>query len=171
MNEKYRKLAARVRNELPDLDRLVQRVRDGWSWHQQSGNDLYLDSVALNLHGFYSGLEHLFELSATVVDGAMPSGANWHQVLLQGRAAPIYKSPWRCRPAQTGIKCCYSKCPANYPPSVQPLFLARHKRRWMNTVAFAMLPATSTPLTLLRLNSSYWLQERWRCLRRPGLNY
>lgn len=29
-----------------------------------SDQDIYLDSVALNLHGFYSGLERLFELVA-----------------------------------------------------------------------------------------------------------
>jgi hypothetical protein len=42
-----------------------------------------LDSVALNLHGFYAGLERLFEVIVTAIDGAMPQGANWHQVLLQ----------------------------------------------------------------------------------------
>ena len=83
MSEQQRKLAARIRTELPELERLVQRALEGWRCAQQSGNDLYLDSVALNLHGFYSGLEHLFELIATVVDGVLPQGANWHQVLLQ----------------------------------------------------------------------------------------
>ena len=43
----------------------------------------YLDSVALNLHGFYSGLERLFELIARHVDGAVPSGETWHRDLLQ----------------------------------------------------------------------------------------
>ncbi len=77
MSEQTGKLAMRIRAELTDLDRLVQRALEGWHWGQQSGKDFYLDGVALNLHGFYSGLEHLFEL------GAMPQGVNWHQVLLQ----------------------------------------------------------------------------------------
>jgi len=46
-------------------------------------NALYLDSAALNLHGFYSGLERLFELIARHVDGAIPSGETWHRDLLQ----------------------------------------------------------------------------------------
>jgi len=46
----------------------------------------YLDSVALNLHGFYSGLERLFELIARHVDGAIPGGETWHRDLLQRMA-------------------------------------------------------------------------------------
>jgi len=37
-------------------------------------NALYLDSAALNLHGFYSGLERLFELIARHVDGPFQWG-------------------------------------------------------------------------------------------------
>lgn len=43
----------------------------------------YLDSVALNLHGFYAGLERLFELIVRRVDGALPDGETWHRDLLQ----------------------------------------------------------------------------------------
>jgi hypothetical protein len=39
--------------------------------------------VALNLHGFYSGVERLFEMIARHVDRALPSGEGWHQDLLQ----------------------------------------------------------------------------------------
>lgn len=56
---------------------------------QRSSDDFYLDSVALNLHGFYAGLERLFELIATVIDGTLPRNANWHQVLLQQMAAEV----------------------------------------------------------------------------------
>jgi len=45
-----------------------------------------LDGVALNLHGFYAGLERLFELIAAIVDGTVPQGANWHQILLEQMA-------------------------------------------------------------------------------------
>lgn len=41
-----------------------------------------MDSVALNLHGFYSGLERIFEKIAASVDGSIPEGANWHRELL-----------------------------------------------------------------------------------------
>jgi hypothetical protein len=68
---------------LNDLERVVRRAREGWNRIQQSGDELYLDGVALNLHGFYNGLERLFERIATTIDGSLPQGANWHQVLLE----------------------------------------------------------------------------------------
>jgi hypothetical protein len=42
-----------------------------------------LDSVALNLHGFYSGLERLFELIARHVDHTLSASGTWHRGLLQ----------------------------------------------------------------------------------------
>lgn len=48
--------------------------------------DVYLDSVALNLHDFYTGLERAFEQIATNVDETMPSGRNWHRDLLRQMA-------------------------------------------------------------------------------------
>ena len=42
----------------------------------------FLDSVAFNLHSFYSDLEHLFELIARYIDGDVPSGKTWHRDLL-----------------------------------------------------------------------------------------
>ena len=88
-NEQFLKLAERIRDEFIDLDRLAERVQAGWHQAQSSGDDLYLDSVALNLHGFYQGIERLFEMIATLVDGAMPQGAAWYQILLQQMAADV----------------------------------------------------------------------------------
>ena len=89
MTERLTRLAERIRSELVDLDRLVERAREGLRRAKRADDDLYLDSVALNLHGFYAGLERLFELTAAIVDGAIPQGANWHQILLQQMAAEI----------------------------------------------------------------------------------
>ena len=41
-----------------------------------------VDSAALNLHGFYSGLERVFELIVRHVDRATLSGETWHRNLL-----------------------------------------------------------------------------------------
>jgi len=89
VSERLTRLAERIRSELVDLNRLVERAQEGLRRAQRSDDDLYLDSVALNLHGFYAGLERLFELTAAIVDGAMPQGANWHQILLQQMAAEV----------------------------------------------------------------------------------
>ena len=75
------KLAERIRHELVELDTVLQRAETGWQRARRSADDYYLDSVALNLHGFYNGLERIFELIATVIDGDRPTGRNWHQAL------------------------------------------------------------------------------------------
>lgn len=81
MNAVYRELAERLKGEIPDLDRLVQRVLKAWP--QAQSHEVYLDSVALNFHGFYSGLERLFELIARHIDRDLPTGTNWHRDLVQ----------------------------------------------------------------------------------------
>ncbi len=83
MNQALVKLASRIRRELKELKRVEQRVQEAWRRSQVSSDDYYLDAVALNLHGLYGGLERLFELIATTVDGARPEGPNWHQDLLR----------------------------------------------------------------------------------------
>ena len=79
MKEQLLRLARRIQDEFGELVQVVDRVKKGWQQAQRSADDLYLDSVALNLHGFYAGLERLFELIAATVDGSVPQGANWHQ--------------------------------------------------------------------------------------------
>jgi hypothetical protein len=85
MNALYQELADRIRGEVTDLGRIVQRSSKAWLHAQKTPNeqDFYLDSAALNLHGFYSGLERLFELIARHVDRELPTGETWHRDLLQ----------------------------------------------------------------------------------------
>ena len=85
MNTTLLGLADRIRGELPELDLVVQRGVRAWAQAGAAADDqdLYLDSVALNLHSFYSGAERLFELIAKHVDRALPDGQTWHRTLLQ----------------------------------------------------------------------------------------
>jgi hypothetical protein len=62
MNEQLRAIAQRIRAELPEMDRAIQRARRAFERASFSSDDLYLDSVALNLHSFYGGVERLFTL-------------------------------------------------------------------------------------------------------------
>lgn len=82
-------LAGRILAELQELSILVQRAEQGWVKARESQDDFFLDSVALNLHGFYSGLERIFERIASAVDESVPGGANWHQELLSQVAIEI----------------------------------------------------------------------------------
>lgn len=76
-------LSGRIRDELSELAMVVDRAEQGWRRAKTQHDDFYLDGVALNLHGFYSGLEHVFEKIASLVDESIPTGANWHQELLR----------------------------------------------------------------------------------------
>ena len=71
MNQSYQELAERILIELPELEQTSKRIQHVWDQYQRIDIDdpaVYLDSTALNLHGFYSGLERLFELTARHVD-------------------------------------------------------------------------------------------------------
>jgi hypothetical protein len=91
VNSSYEELVERIRGEVPDLERVVQRALRAWPQAQRASGeqDAYLDSVALNLHGFYSGLERLFELIARHVDRTLPAGETWHRDLLQQMARDL----------------------------------------------------------------------------------
>jgi hypothetical protein len=90
MNAACQELAERIRGEVPDLERLVERALQAWSHVQRAPEEqAYLDSVALNLHGFYSGLERLFELIARHVDRGLPAAETWHRDLLQQMARDL----------------------------------------------------------------------------------
>jgi uncharacterized protein YutE (UPF0331/DUF86 family) len=83
LNPPFVQVAQRIKDELIQLEKVVERVKEAWQLFQESPNSIYLDSVALNLHGFYNGLERLFEMIAIRIDNTPPSGVKWHQTLLQ----------------------------------------------------------------------------------------
>jgi hypothetical protein len=78
-------LAERILGEADELDRIVRRTVNVWKrvYEDVEQQDIYLDSVALNLHGFYSGIEKLFEIIANNIDKSPLTGATWHRDLLQ----------------------------------------------------------------------------------------
>jgi hypothetical protein len=82
MNPQAAILSARIDTELSELKLVVERTLQAWDKAVKQDDDFYLDSVALNLHAFYSGLERIFEKLAATIDGAVPTAANWHQELL-----------------------------------------------------------------------------------------
>jgi hypothetical protein len=89
MNGVYRTIAGRIRSELQDLQRVVERTGRIWQQALTSTDDYYVDATALNLHGFYAGLERLLEVIADGVDQAKPAGAHWHDELLRQMTAEI----------------------------------------------------------------------------------
>lgn len=89
MNKKYVTMTSRIEQELFELQQIVQRIGKAWRKAEHTDDDLYLDSVALNLYGFYAGLERIFELIAVGIDETVPEGKTWHQDLLKQMALEI----------------------------------------------------------------------------------
>jgi hypothetical protein len=84
-----RAAAARIRQAVPVLDAVVARTLGAYAGVTGADVDFLLDATALNLHGFYAGLERVFVVVAERVDGSLPRAANWHQELLQQMAVEL----------------------------------------------------------------------------------
>ena len=75
MRATYLTVAGRIRRDLQDLDQVV--IRTVRIWQQASAKDwddtdnYYIDATALNLHGFYAGLERLLEMIADGIDSSV----------------------------------------------------------------------------------------------------
>jgi hypothetical protein len=82
---RYTVLAGRIRQDLADLERVVERVERAGRARRapDAEQDLLLDAMALNLHDFYSGLERIFTHIASNVDESVPVGPDWHRELLK----------------------------------------------------------------------------------------
>jgi len=85
----YRSVAALIRQELPELDRVARRACRAWASASRDPDDLYVDAAALNVHGFSAGLERVFTLVTERIDGSLPSGPTWHQDLLRQMTAEM----------------------------------------------------------------------------------
>ncbi len=85
----YSALAGRIRTSLQDVGNSVARALQLSDKAHKSNDDGYWDGVALNLHGFYTGIEHIFEDIARTLEKSMPAGADWHVDLLTQMAGEI----------------------------------------------------------------------------------
>ncbi len=101
MNGVYQQIVERIRGEALDLDKAVSKAQRSWfkALKHTEEQDLYLDSVALNLHGFYSGIERLFELIARGLDRITPVGESWHRDLLEQMTRNVFNT----RPAVISV--------------------------------------------------------------------
>lgn len=83
MNKKYLTLVGRIRNELEEIEEIVNKINQGWKKYNNHNDDLYLDSVALNLHDYYSAIERIFEMIANEMEESLPEGSSWHKELIK----------------------------------------------------------------------------------------
>ena len=69
-------LAGRIRESIAELENVVTRTIHLAEKALQSNDDDYWDGVALNLLGFYTGVERIFEDIARTIDESLPDGAD-----------------------------------------------------------------------------------------------
>ena len=76
-------VAKKIRDELAEEKVVLSHVERDWRKFVETGDDAYLKATAYDLHGFYGGLERIFEAVATTIDGSVPGGESWRRDLLQ----------------------------------------------------------------------------------------
>ena len=88
MTERVQRVAERIRQELVASERVVRRAGRAMAAARRRPDeqDLYLDSAALCLHDFYTGVERIFQQIAAGLDETVPSGRDWHEALQQQMA-------------------------------------------------------------------------------------
>jgi hypothetical protein len=80
----YLILSQEIKNELNNIERVVERTSKVWAQLQKAPaeQEVYVESAALNLQSFYTGLERIFQLIAERLDQELPSGKHWRTDLL-----------------------------------------------------------------------------------------
>jgi len=73
----------RIANELNSLERVVNQMQQLLEQIPDAPTFVELRATGSILHDFYSGIERIFERIAVTLDGGLPTGDRWHQLLLQ----------------------------------------------------------------------------------------
>lgn len=92
MTKKFILLKHQIEEELAELTRVVNKIERMYDIVKQGkAEDLsvYTDSLALNLHGFYSGIEKILETIVEKTGEGRPEGGKWHRELLQQVSFPV----------------------------------------------------------------------------------
>jgi len=88
LRKELNQLCRRIENEVAE----IKKIRDFAlrRWQKALKDEDYLGSVAFDLHGFYQGVERVFEVIATSIDKVLPSGDSWHKLLLEQMTEEIH---------------------------------------------------------------------------------
>jgi len=73
----------RIADELQSLERVAAQLQQLLAQMPESPTFVELRATGSILHDFYSGIERIFERIAVTLDGGLPEGERWHQLLLQ----------------------------------------------------------------------------------------
>jgi predicted nucleotidyltransferase len=85
---KYLALKSRLEDEMTALDRNVQKLREILAQAETIPEIALTPALASYIADFYTGCERLSERVAVALDGGLPTGENWHEMLLRQVADP-----------------------------------------------------------------------------------
>jgi predicted nucleotidyltransferase len=85
----YAPLVGQIRQDLAELEGLIQQSGRLLQKVLETGDEDYLGTIALNIHSFYTSTERIFRDIAQSIDGGLPDGADWHRRLLRQMSAEI----------------------------------------------------------------------------------
>ncbi|GJM41876.1 MAG: hypothetical protein DHS20C20_21580 [Ardenticatenaceae bacterium] len=85
----YIALSSRIQEATGELRTLIERIERLRDKAIQTPDDDHWDGVALNLHGFYTAVEQIFEDIARTIDQNVPDGSQWHRDLLLQMSAEL----------------------------------------------------------------------------------
>ena len=85
MIKPYTLVAGRITQEVAELEAVCSRAEQAISAAKRNpaDQDFYMDSAALSLHDWYSGLERILHFIASRLEENVPQGREWHRELLQ----------------------------------------------------------------------------------------
>ena len=92
MTKKFILLKHQIEEELAELTQVVNKIERMYNivkLGKAEDLSVYTDSLALNLHGFYSGIEKILETIAEKTGEGRPEGGKWHKELLQQVSFPV----------------------------------------------------------------------------------
>ena len=76
----------RINQELDKISQAIQQLEMFLKQLTNQPEAIYqealVNSIALNLHGIYTGIERLFQVIAKEIDLRVPTGDKWHRDLL-----------------------------------------------------------------------------------------
>lgn len=85
----YVALSSRIQEATAELNTLVERTQRLRDKAVDTPDDDFWDGVALNLHGFYTAVEQIFEDIARTIDQNVPDSSQWHRDLLLQMSAEL----------------------------------------------------------------------------------
>lgn len=82
-------LTFELENELANLERMVDELSDFLQQAPPEPHKVQIQGTAKYVHDFYNGVERIFERIAVRIDEDLPTGSNWHTLLLRRMGQPF----------------------------------------------------------------------------------